>query len=75
MTIEDETGTANLVLWKDRITAQQAIVVGSGVIAAHGRLQREGDMVHLVVRFVQPLLSHLGEERGREITISSRDLY
>jgi error-prone DNA polymerase len=76
MTIEDETGTANLVLWKDRIAAQRAIVVGSGFIAAHGRLQREGDVIHLVVRFVedlQPTLARLGEESGREIASNSRD--
>ena len=76
MTIEDETGTANLVLWKDRIAAQRAIVVGSGFIAAHGRLQREGDVIHLVVRFVedlQPMLSRLGEATGRDLETRSRD--
>ena len=76
MTIEDETGTANLVLWKDRVTAQRAIIVGSGFIAAYARLQREGDVTHLVVRFVedlQPMLSRISNGSGRDIAISSRD--
>jgi error-prone DNA polymerase len=76
MTLEDETGTANLIFWKDRIAAQRAIVVGSGFIAAHGRLQREGDVIHLVVRFVedlQPMLSRLGEASGRDLETRSRD--
>ena len=76
MTIEDETGTANLVLWKDHMATQRAIVVGSGFIAAHGRLQREGDVTHLVVRFVedlQPMLSRLGEATGRDLETRSRD--
>ncbi|MFT8614076.1 MAG: OB-fold nucleic acid binding domain-containing protein, partial [Gluconobacter oxydans] len=76
MTIEDETGTANLVFWKDRITAQRATIVGSGFIAAHGLLQREGDVVHVVVRFVedlQPMLSRLDKDSGRTLEARSRN--
>lgn len=76
MTIEDETGTANLVCWKDRITAQRAIIVGSGFIAAHGLLQREGEVTHVVVRFVedlQPVLCRLGEDSGHNLEARSRD--
>lgn len=76
MTIEDETGTANLVFWKDRITAQRATIVGSGFIAAHGLLQREGEVIHVVVRFVedlQPMLSRLSEDSERTLEARSRN--
>lgn len=76
MTIEDETGVANLVIWKDRLTAQRSIIIGSSFIAAHGRLQREGEVIHVVVRFVedlQPLMGRLRTTEGVTLQNAARD--
>ena len=48
ITIEDETGVANLVVWPKLFEKQRRIVLSAGMIGVHGRIQREGEVVHLV---------------------------
>jgi error-prone DNA polymerase len=48
ITLEDETGIANLVIWPDLYEKQRRIILSAGMIAAYGRIQREGEVVHLV---------------------------
>ena len=48
MTVEDETGAANLVIWKTLYERQRRIALGAHLIGVDGRIQREGDVVHLV---------------------------
>ena len=48
ITIEDEIGVANLVLWADRFEKQRRLVLLAGTIPCHGRIQREGDVIHVV---------------------------
>ncbi len=50
ITIEDEGGIANLVVWPSLFQAQRKIVLSGGMIAAEGQVQREGDVIHLVAR-------------------------
>jgi error-prone DNA polymerase len=47
-TIEDETGVANLVIWPSLYGRQRRIILAAGMIAVQGRIQREGEVVHLV---------------------------
>ena len=55
ITIEDETGVANLVLWADRFEKQRRLVLSAGMIACHGRIQREGDVIHVVTDHLEDL--------------------
>ena len=48
MTIEDETGIANLVLWR-RVYQKYRRVAGSKLLIARGRVQRQGLVVHVIV--------------------------
>jgi error-prone DNA polymerase len=48
LTIEDETGIANIILWKDRFEAQRPIVMAAPMIAVTGVVQHEGDVIHLI---------------------------
>ncbi|GGE07864.1 error-prone DNA polymerase [Rhizobium anhuiense] len=50
ITIEDETGPANLVVWPSLFEKRRRIVLGSSMMAINGRIQREGDVVHLVAQ-------------------------
>ena len=64
ITIEDETGVANLILWPDRFAAQRRLVLSAGMIACHGRVQREGTVVHVVtdrLEDLSDLLRSVGE--------------
>lgn len=50
ITIEDETGSANLVVWPTLFEKRRRIVLGSSMMAINGRIQREGEVVHLVAQ-------------------------
>ena len=67
ITIEDETGIANLVVWPDVFEAQRRIILAAGMMAVKGRVQREGEVVHLVAHRVRDLsrqLATLGQRHA-----------
>ncbi len=49
ITIEDETGVANGILWPDRFEAQRRVVLSSAMVGFKGRLQREGIVTHIII--------------------------
>ncbi|AVH45017.1 DNA polymerase [Agrobacterium tumefaciens] len=50
ITIEDETGPANVVVWPTLFEKRRGVVLGSSMMAINGRIQREGEVVHLVAQ-------------------------
>jgi error-prone DNA polymerase len=67
ITIEDETGIANLVVWPDVFGKQRKIVMGARVMAVHGIVQRDDDdgVIHVVARRLEDhshMLRHLSED-------------
>jgi error-prone DNA polymerase len=50
ITLEDETGIANLVVWPDVFTARRKVVMGARLMAVHGIIQKDEDVIHLVAR-------------------------
>ncbi len=48
ITIEDETGIANGILWPDRFEIYRRQVMSSSMIAMRGRLQKEGEVIHVI---------------------------
>ena len=48
ITIEDETGVANIILWPDRFEAQRTVVMSSAMISVTGVVQREGEVIHVI---------------------------
>jgi hypothetical protein len=59
ITIEDETGIANLVVWSSVFEQQRRIVLSAGMMSVRGRIQREGDVVHLVAQQLTDLSAEL----------------
>jgi error-prone DNA polymerase len=59
ITIEDETGIANLVIWPSLYEKQRRIVHSAGMMAVYGRIQREGEVVHLVAHRLTDLSGEL----------------
>jgi error-prone DNA polymerase len=49
ITLEDETGIANLVLWPALFERFRRTVLTGALLTATGRLQSESDVIHLVV--------------------------
>ncbi|CAN5328475.1 error-prone DNA polymerase [soil metagenome] len=68
MTIEDETGASNLVIWKTLYEKQRRIALGAHLIGVDGRIQREGEVVHLVAYKLHDLGELLAtlQERGAD---------
>ena len=60
ITIEDETSIANLVVWADRFEKQRAEIISARLLICHGRLQREGDVTHVIVDHVEDATRLLG---------------
>jgi error-prone DNA polymerase len=48
MTIEDETGVANAVVWPNTLERFRKVVMGARLIVIHGRIQRHEDIIHVV---------------------------
>lgn len=48
VTIEDETGVAQGILWPDRFETYRRQVMSASMIAMRGRLQMEGEVIHLI---------------------------
>jgi error-prone DNA polymerase len=64
ITIEDETGVANLVIWPDVFEGQRKIVMGARLMAVHGIVQRDedSDVIHVIARQLEDhthMLKHL----------------
>jgi error-prone DNA polymerase len=66
VTLEDETGIANLVIWAKVLEANRRAILSAGMMAAHGRVQREGDVVHLVTQRITDLSADLASVGSRE---------
>jgi error-prone DNA polymerase len=58
MTIEDETGDANIVVWEKVGEQYKEAVHGSSLILITGYIQKEGEVVHFIARTVVDL-SHM----------------
>ncbi|QBM77440.1 DNA polymerase III subunit alpha [Sphingomonas sp. AAP5] len=48
VTLEDETGIANAILWPDRFEAQRRVVMGAAMLGISGRVQSESGTIHVI---------------------------
>jgi error-prone DNA polymerase len=68
ITIEDETGIANLVIWSKLYEKQRRVILSARMMAVYGRIQREGEVVHLVAHRLTDLSSALASVGERDVT-------
>jgi error-prone DNA polymerase len=61
ITIEDETGNANLVVFENLFEKYRKEVVSSSLLMVEGRLQIEGEVIHVIVQKCFNLSSLLGQ--------------
>ncbi|WP_349038857.1 error-prone DNA polymerase [Pseudotabrizicola sp. 4114] len=72
LTLEDETGTANIVVWKKIYETFRKAVIAGRLVQVRGRIERDGPVIHLIAEHVEdvsPLLATL----GRPVMIPSND--
>ncbi|MEF9605342.1 OB-fold nucleic acid binding domain-containing protein, partial [Paracoccus sp. PXZ] len=66
ITLEDETGIANVVVWKKIFERFRRVILSSSMIAIYGRIQREGEVVHLVAHRITGLSRELASVGERD---------
>jgi error-prone DNA polymerase len=70
VTLEDETGVTNVIVWRDLSDRQRRELLGSRLMAVYGTVEREGDVVHLIAGRLVDLTPMLGSLQTR-----SRDFH
>jgi DNA-directed DNA polymerase III PolC len=68
VTMEDETGYVNLIVWNRVAETQRAALLESRLLEVQGKLQREGDVQHVIAQRLTNLSAMLGD-----LTVASRN--
>ncbi|MCR8546480.1 error-prone DNA polymerase [Salipiger sp. P9] len=74
LTLEDETGVSNVVVWPKVYERFRRIVMGGRLLRVSGHLQREGIVVHLIAMRIEDMsarLSDLGHPLDEAVGITS----
>jgi len=70
MTLEDETDVANLIVKPEVFERHRKVALGTDMMRAKGKVERVGDVVHLVVESFQSLA-----EQFRTLRVKSRNFH
>jgi len=72
MTIEDETGVANAVIWPKVLERMRKVVMGARLVIVHGRVQRHEDIIHVVAKRLEDRSDwlHLLSEDGETLSMT-----
>jgi error-prone DNA polymerase len=71
MTMEDETGVANAVIWPKVLERERKVVMAARLVVVHGRIQRHEDIIHVVAARLEDR-SHwlrLLDEEGESLSL------
>ena len=78
MTLEDETGNSNIVVWSAVLARFRAALLGSRLIAVKGIVEREGIVVHVVAGEVRDLshkLDGLDSDTAAQTKFQARNFH
>lgn len=70
VTLEDETGHVNLIVWRDVAERQRQALIASRLMGVAGKLQLEGEVLHVIVHRIVDLSRWLGR-----VAAPSRDFH
>ncbi|TAX41597.1 error-prone DNA polymerase [Rhizobium leguminosarum] len=60
MTLEDETGVANAIVWNKVFDKYRSVVMGARLVKIRGRLQSQSGVIHTVVEHIEDMTPALG---------------
>jgi error-prone DNA polymerase len=69
LTLEDETGVSNIVVWRKTYERFRKAVVAARLLRVTGRIERDGQVTHLIaerIEDISPMLSTLGCPASKE---------
>ncbi len=70
VTLEDETGMVNVIVWRDLADRQRKELLRSSLMSVYGTLEREGEVVHLIAGRLRDQTALLGK-----LVTRSRDFH
>ncbi|HUN93158.1 MAG TPA: error-prone DNA polymerase [Burkholderiaceae bacterium] len=70
VTLEDETGTINVVVWRTTAERWRRELIGATLLTVYGHVEREGDVIHVIAG---RLVDHSALLGG--LTVGSRDFH
>jgi len=76
VTLEDETGNINLVVWSSVFDRYRAVLLQGQLLKVKGVVEREGEVIHVVVGHIDDgsdLLAGISRSRVPESNFKSRD--
>jgi error-prone DNA polymerase len=60
VTLEDETGCMNIVVWRNLVESQRRELLGARLMGVQGVVERDGEVVHVVARRLSDYSALLG---------------
>jgi DNA polymerase-3 subunit alpha/error-prone DNA polymerase len=74
LTIEDETGVANAIVWPTIFDRFRSVVMGARLVKIRGRLQSKSGVIHTVVEHIEDITPMLGllQKEARRFGVSQR---
>ena len=70
VTLEDETGATNVIVWRDVGDRQRRELLNARLMAVYGRVEREGEVVHVIAGRLVDMTPMLGS-----LPTKSRDFH
>jgi error-prone DNA polymerase len=70
VTLEDETGTINVIVWNDLAQRQRRELLGSRLLGVAGTLEKQGEVVHIIAGRLEDHSRLLGR-----LAVVSRDFH
>ena len=70
LTLEDETGNSNIVVWKDLVNRHRAVLLQARLLKVKGVIEREANVIHVVAGDVEDISDLLAD-----MTTHSRDFH
>jgi error-prone DNA polymerase len=76
LTLEDETGIVNVVVWPKVFEANRRVLMTAQFLLVRGRIEREGLVIHVVAQELVDLTPRLGElsDGAVDVPASARDV-
>lgn len=68
MTLEDETGIANAVIWPKALERFRKVVMGARLVFIQGRIQRHEDIIHVIANRLEDRSDWLASLSERALT-------
>ena len=70
ITLEDETGYSNIVVWRDLANKQRRVLLAARLMGVDGIVERKGEVIHIIARRLTDHTRLLGN-----LVIDSRDFH